>query len=186
MRSRLNLASKTYVNRRALYLLYAGVTAVVLLILITQLHYLVQMQNQGRLLKERISEIRQQLGISAESAEKYTEEQLTQLLEQIEFSNKLIIRDSFQWTGLLGQLEAVLPDNVRIVDIRPVFKDSTLGLTAQAKTVRDMRAFIDRLNESADFSNVLLLSQIEQPADGKAKSEEVVVMFNLSVRGALQ
>jgi type IV pilus assembly protein PilN len=186
MRSRLNLASKTYVNRRALYLLYAGVTAVVLLILITQLHYLVQMQNQGRLLKERISEIQQQLGISAESAEKYTEEQLTQLLEQIEFSNKLIIRDSFQWTGLLGQLEAVLPDNVRIVDIRPVFKDSTLGLTAQAKTVRDMRAFIDRLNESADFSNVLLLSQSEQPADGKTRSEEVVVMFNLSVRGALQ
>lgn len=186
MRSQLNLASQFYVNRRALYLLYAVGTAVALLILITQIHDLAQLQAQEELLNERIGELQQQLGLSAESAEKFTGEQLTQLLEQIEFSNKLIIKDSFQWTGLLGQLEAVLPHDVRIVDIRPEFKNSVLSLSAQAKTVEDMRAFIDRLNASADFSDVLLLSQNERPVDGQTKSEEVVVLFTLKVRGTLQ
>jgi len=186
MRSRLNLASQTYVNRRALYLFYAVSTAVVLLVLLTQLRYLTQLQGQEQLLVQRIGELNQQLGISNDSAASYSDAEFNRLLEQIEFSNKLIVKDSFQWTGLLGQLEAVLPADVRITDIRPDFKNSMLNLTAQARTVADLRQFIDRLNDSEDFSEVLLLSQDEQVVTDASKIETTLVLFTLRVKGVLQ
>jgi len=186
MRSKLNLATKTYINRRSLYLVYAFGTAVLILVLITQFRYLVQMQNQERLLKQRIVEIQNQLGISAESAASYTETEFNILLEQIKFSNELILKDSFQWTGLLGQLESVLPADVRIVDIKPDFRDSTLTLSAQARSVKDLRLFIDRLNKSGDFTDVLLLSQKEQILKDKFKGAETLIQFNLQFKGALK
>lgn len=186
MRSRLNLASQTYVNRRALYLFYAVSTAVVLLLLLTQFRYLTQLQKQENLLNQRIGELNQQLGISTDSAAGYSEDEFNQLLEQIDFSNKLIVKDSFQWTGLLGQFETVVPADVRITDIRPDFKTSMLNLTAQARTVADLRLFIDRLNDSEDFSEVLLLSQGDQVVKDSAKTENFLVLFTLRVKGVLQ
>jgi len=186
MRSRLNLASRTYVNRRALYLFYAVSTAVVLLLLLTQFRYLTELQKQENLLNQRIGELTRQLGISADSTASYSEDEFNQLLGQIDFSNKLIVKDSFQWTGLLGQLEAVVPADVRITEIRPDFKSSMLNLTAQARTVADLRKFIDRLNDSEDFSEILLLSQGNQVVKDPENIERTLVLFTLRVKGVLQ
>lgn len=186
MQSKLNLASRIYVNRQALYLSYAVLTAVLLLILVVQVRYLLLMSHQQQLLGQRSDELRQQLGISAAATSGPTEEEFNQLLGQIAFSNKLIARDSFQWTGLLGQLEEVLPADVRISDIRPDFQQSTLDITAQARTVADLRSFIDRLNESSSFSEVLLLSQAEQPVADKSGPEAALIVFTLKVKGGLQ
>jgi type IV pilus assembly protein PilN len=186
MRLKLNLASQTYVNRRALYLFYAVGTALLILILVIQLRYLLQLQAQEQLLTQRVTEIQQQLGISAETASNYSEDELNRLIEQIEFSNSVITKDSFQWTGLLSRLEEELPANVRLVDIRPDFKNSTLALTSQAKSVKDMQRFIDQLMAAGAFSDVLLLSQAEQVPKDKSVLEKGVIVFNLKVKVVLQ
>lgn len=185
MQSKLNLASQVYVNKRALYLGYAVVTAVLILVLATQLRYLSRLQQQEQFLNQRIAEIQTQLGLTAESAS-YTPDELNKLLQNIEFSNNLIVKDSFQWTGLLSKLEAVVPDRVRIIDLRPNFKDSVLTISAQAESLQQMNEFIDALNASPDFSEILLLSQNElelpEPKNGLNK----LIVFNLKAKGELQ
>lgn len=186
MQSKLNLASQVYVNKRSLYLVYAVATAVVILVLATQLRYLSRLQQQEQFLNQRIGEIQTQLGLTAESAASYTPDELNTLLQKIEFSNNLILKDSFQWTGLLGQLEAVVPDRVRIVDLRPNFKDSVLTISAQAESLQQMNKFIDALNASPDFSEVLLLSQNEQELPEPKNGLSKLIIFNLKAKGVLQ
>lgn len=186
MLPKLNLASRIYINRQALYLFYAFCTAVVLLILVLQTRYLVLLHHQEQQLEERSAELRQQLGMSTTAANGPSDEEFNRLLEQIAFSNQLITRDSFQWTALLGQLEEVLPADVRISDIRPDFPSSTLDITAQARSVADLRSFIDQLYESDYFSDVLLLSQTEQPVADRTGADERLIVFTLKVKGGLE
>jgi type IV pilus assembly protein PilN len=186
MRLKLNLASQTYVNRRALYLFYAVGTALLILILITQLRYLLQLRAQEQMLTQRVTEIQDKLGISNETVTTYSDEELKRLMEKIEFSNNVIMKDSFHWTGLLSLLEEMLPANVRILDIRPDFKSSTLNLSAQAKTVKEMQLLIDRLMAEGTFSDVLLLSQAEQEKTNEPLSQEPVIVFNLKFKWVLQ
>src|SRR5205085_9125238 len=81
--------------------------------------------------------------------------------KQIEFAagearkaNDLIDRRTFSWTELFNRFETTLPDDVRIVAVRPhLDKDKTILLQIRvvARDVDDVGEFIDRLEQAGGF-----------------------------------
>jgi Tfp pilus assembly protein PilN len=83
---------------------------------------------------------------------------------QVEFAsaearqaNDLIDRRTFSWTELLNTLEATLPDDVRIVAIRPKLdKDKGIVLTISvvARGSDDVDEFMKKLETTGEFGNL--------------------------------
>jgi Tfp pilus assembly protein PilN len=73
-------------------------------------------------------------------------------------ANDLIDRRTFSWTELFNRFETTLPDDVRIASVKPlVDRDRGIVLTINvtAKTVDDVNTFIENLEKTGAFANVL-------------------------------
>jgi type IV pilus assembly protein PilN len=102
-------------------------------------------------------------------------------------ANELIDRRTFSWTELFNRLETTLPPEVRITSVRPrLDRDRRIMLTISvlARGVDDVNEFMERLEATGAFANVLsrdekitdsgqLLASLEceyvQPASGQVK-----------------
>ena len=84
-------------------------------------------------------------------------------IQKIEFAsvearqaNDLIDRRTFSWTDLFNRFETTLPDDVRIVAVRPKL-DHERGFliltTVVARGVEDVDVFIENLEKTGAFSN---------------------------------
>jgi Tfp pilus assembly protein PilN len=72
-------------------------------------------------------------------------------------ANDLIDRRTFSWTELFNRFETTLPDDVRIAAVKPhVDRDRGIVLTinVSAKSVDDVNAFIENLEETGAFANI--------------------------------
>jgi Tfp pilus assembly protein PilN len=73
-------------------------------------------------------------------------------------ANDLIDRRTFSWTELFNRFETTLPDDVRIASVKPrVDRDRgiVLAINVTAKTVDDVNTFIENLEQTGAFANVL-------------------------------
>jgi Tfp pilus assembly protein PilN len=73
-------------------------------------------------------------------------------------ANELIDRRTFSWTDLFNKLEATLPDDVRLVSVRPVYdKDRgfTVSLNIVAKREDDVNQFMNNLEKAGSFTGML-------------------------------
>lgn len=87
-------------------------------------------------------------------------------------ANQLIGRRTFSWTRLLNQFEQTLPAGVRIASITPQVDQAGRLLVAVAvvsRRVEDLDAFIEALEASGGFSEVLS-RQEEAQEDGMLRS----------------
>jgi Tfp pilus assembly protein PilN len=102
-------------------------------------------------------------------------------------ANDLIDRRTFSWTELFNRLEATLPPEVRITSVRPSLdrdRRIMLMITVLARGVDDVNEFMEKLEATGAFANVLsrdekvtdsgqLVAALEceyvQPASGQVK-----------------
>ncbi len=73
-------------------------------------------------------------------------------------ANELIDRRVFSWTELFNRFESTLPDDVRITTVRPrVDAKGGIALTiaVAAKSREDINQFIERLEETGAFRDLL-------------------------------
>ena len=73
-------------------------------------------------------------------------------------ANDLIDRRIFSWTELFNRLETTLPPEVRITSVRPALdrdRRITLNITVLARGVDDVNEFMERLEATGAFANVL-------------------------------
>jgi Tfp pilus assembly protein PilN len=73
-------------------------------------------------------------------------------------ANGLIERRTFSWTDLFNRFETTLPPNVRISSVRPrIGQDGEAGvsMTAVGRSVEDIDRFIENLEATKAFANVL-------------------------------
>jgi Tfp pilus assembly protein PilN len=74
-------------------------------------------------------------------------------------ANDLIDRRTFSWTDLLNQFEQTLPADVRITSVRPQVKDDRtvrLGVSAVGRSVSDINQFMENLEETQAFAQLLV------------------------------
>ncbi len=84
-------------------------------------------------------------------------------LRQVDFAssearqaNDLIDRRTFSWTDLFNRFESTLPDDVRVVAVRPRLdheRGFVVVVSVVARGVEDVDAFTESLEKTAAFSN---------------------------------
>lgn len=178
MKLTLNLASRSYLNRRALYAGYSVVGGVLLLLLVLLAVQGWQAWRQGQRLDVRLAELESAFR-RQQDADDFTPEAQARLMAQITFGNEVVGKDSFRWTALLDSLEKVIPRGARVATIQPDHKDGSLRLSGVAENLPKLQVVLDNLIASPDFNDVYLLSQSRV---GKGASE--ATSFSIIVRGA--
>jgi Tfp pilus assembly protein PilN len=73
-------------------------------------------------------------------------------------ANAIIDMRAFSWGDLFSQIEATLPENARVTGVQPrLDKDGRflIGMRVEARQVEDMQKFLDALEQTGAFRNVL-------------------------------
>ena len=81
-------------------------------------------------------------------------------------ANDIIDLRTFSWSDLFSQLEMTLPKNVRLTNFQPE-EDRTgrlvVNLRVQARRVQDLESFIDALEKTGRFDEVLAAEEQTDP-----------------------
>ncbi len=183
MKLLLNLASRPYVNRRALYAFYALLTCILLVLLFFNGHYFLELKAHARQIENHLRQLGRSSGPDT-SGGKIDPMDFEELKGEIAFVNEILQKDSFRWTILLNQLEEVVAEGVSLKSIHPNFKEKSLNITAEARDTETLRLFLDRMIASPHFSEVFLFRQAKVTVKDGQGREHDAVSFSLVLKEA--
>lgn len=155
MKLTINLATRRYINMRLLNAFLAGsflLLGVLLVLRVREIAY-----NQAEL--GTVRELSAAAG-NRPGAPKVSEAQLKALQAKIAFANAIIEKKSVNWLALLDHLEEVVPPGVALTQIVPG-RDQGFTITGVAGTFAGVRALIENMERSKNFSDVFLTNQNE-------------------------
>ncbi|MBU5614857.1 PilN domain-containing protein [Geomonas azotofigens] len=158
MKLTINLATRRYVNLRQLNAILAASFVILVLLLV----YLVREVANNQV---EINKIKSQSAAASSGpvgVAPVPAEQMKDLETKIAFANTLIDRKAMNWLELLDKLELVVPAGVALTQVEPSVQDQTLKLTGMALTFDNLRALLENMERSPNFSEVYLLGQSER------------------------
>jgi Tfp pilus assembly protein PilN len=112
--------------------------------------------------------------------EKLASGNATAKLSEVELLNRILIRKSFSWTRVFANLEKAMPENVRLLSLRPFLdQQERIGLTMdiRGRSLADATEFLRTLEQSEIFTDVQLAVQEKKDSSASASGE---VEFSLS------
>ena len=163
---RTNLSTRPFYNQRAVQIALGTAGAIVLTVTLFDIVQIV-----------RLTMSQQSLGASAAEAEKEAvrlREEATRIRAQIDpqdlqivsnaarEANQIIDQRAFSWTELFGQFESTLPPDVRITTVQPRVEPEgafVVAIGLEAKQAEDLDAFVEALETSGAFHNVLAIKE---------------------------
>ena len=104
--------------------------------------------------------------------EKMTSGNATSKLSEVELLNRILIRKSFSWTRVFASLEKAMPENVRLLSLRPFLDEQEkIGLTmdVRGRTLGDATEFLRTLEQSDIFTDVSLAVQERKTTNGEVE-----------------
>lgn len=114
-----------------------------------------------------------------------TEDRLESLGREVAFANQVLAKRAFSWTRLLTDLEEAVPKRVSLGSVRLNFKDSIITLQGAARTIQDLIALVNSLEDHPAFRNVVLAQhhfrEESRPGSGKTSELTTSVSFSLTV-----
>ncbi|MFN0105163.1 MAG: hypothetical protein ACKV2U_24145 [Bryobacteraceae bacterium] len=159
MRFPINLASEPFRRDRAMTVAASVLAGLLVLTLGLLLALIVNERGQKRDVREATAQAEQQLArlASEQSALEASmrKAENADVLERSVFLNTLIARKGVSWTRLFGDLEGVMPHNVRLVAIRPQTAQKNniqLEMTVGAISVEPVVDLLKRMESSGIFS----------------------------------
>ena len=157
---RTNLSTRPFYNERAVH---------AWLLLVAALVIAASVFNVTRLLRYSGSNTQQETAASQDEAraarlrDDAARMRSTVDLQHIDFAsasarqaNDLIDRRTFSWTDLFNRFESTLPDEVRVVSVRPRLdrnRGFVITVSVVARGIEDVDTFIENLEKTAAFSN---------------------------------
>ena len=164
MRFTINLATRIYLDHRLLNRL--GGCAIALLLVITVWNVSRVSSNLGEQnrLQAEISKVRDRLGtgsglVSAAEASRQK--------NRIRFYNGIIERKSTNWLGILESFENITPEGISLSSLSLDKKQEQWKLDGRARSFKSVQQYLEKLEASKNFSNVLLLSHQQMVAGEK-------------------
>jgi type IV pilus assembly protein PilN len=183
MKLTLNLADRSYINRRALYLLYLGAFAVLALYTIFQGGLAMRLHQHGKQLGTQLVQLEKSRAGERPAVENSPAAQQS-LRQEVSLANDILAKDSFRWTTLLDRLEEVTQDGITIRSLQPDYRQGSLRLVAAARELPQLSIFLDRLLASGYFTDVYLLEQSAIKIKDQAGLERPAINFSLNLKGA--
>ncbi len=155
MRFTINLATRTYLDHRLLNRLAFCVIAVLVAVLGWNISRIASNMGEQSRLNAEITAIQARSGTKPDGiSETASVHQKT----SIRFYNEIIERKSTNWLSLLDLLENVTPEGISLSALTPVKKLEELKLEGRARSFKVVQLYLEKLESSKYFSNILLLS----------------------------
>ena len=184
MKLTLNLASRTYLNRRALVTFYWVLIVALVALLVFNLLFFYRSQVQAQQIRGHLEELDRDLVKGQGEAQTFNQAAYEDLLIEVEAANGIITKDSFRWSELLGQLEELVPEGVALRSIQPDFKSGSLALQGISEDIPQLRTFLDQLVADERLGEATLLQQSRIKVKDPSGQESNAVAFSVDVKGA--
>ena len=163
---RTNLSTRPFYNERAVRLVLLGAGLVVLAATLFNVTRILQLSRQDTQLATQAAsdEARARDLIASAARRRATVDPRALELASVEArqANDLIDRRTFSWTELFNRFETTEPDEVRITAVRPRLdpkRGTVVTITIMARTVEDVNQFIDRLEATGAFTQLVRLDE---------------------------
>ncbi len=165
MMLRTNLATRPFYNVRAVQLALVALALVVVgftLFNVFEFTRLRRTENElGSHAAESEAEAQRLSGEANRIRTQIDQKELESVSAAAREANAIIDRRAFSWTDLLVQLEVTLPPDVRITRVQPQLEEGVFRvlLAAEARRTEDVADFIDALEKTGAFRDVVPLRQ---------------------------
>ena len=159
---RTNLSTRPFYNERAVQLLLALAAVIVLVLTAFNAIRIIALSRQNTDLSSLIDRDHEEAQRLTREAQRIragiNQKELEATANGAAIANSLIDQRTFSWTELFNRLETTLPPEVRITSVRPSLdrdRRITLNITVLARGVDDVNEFMERLEATGAFANVL-------------------------------
>lgn len=158
---RTNLSTRPFYNVRAVQTAIGALGVIVLLLTLFNVVEVIRLLTSQQTLGARASEAENEATRLRNEAVRIRGQinprELATVANAAREANGIIDRRAFSWTELFAQFEHTLPENVRITAVQPRLEKGvfTVGVAVEARRAEDLDAFIDGLEKTGAFKNVL-------------------------------
>jgi hypothetical protein len=166
----LNLSTRPFPAYRLVNVALFLVFAVLLVITVWQAYGFLRFSAMARDIRDTERNVRaeaESLGNHvAALASKLDRPEASAKLTEIGFLNGLIARKDLSWTRLFADLEDMVPDSVHLVSLRPDIGENgsvILHLDVIGRSIADVSRFIEALERSPEFENVIVSIEQKEP-----------------------
>lgn len=180
MQLSINLATRTYINHRRIIQILVILMASALVLLALGLFRIFVNSAELR-------------GLMAESAvlqgkvvdlKDVPEKEYARLKTNVSFYNDIITRKTFDWLGMFARIEEATPPGVSLLSLSQEKSGTTrnmIKIEGVTTSFAKVRAYLERLEDSKAFSDILLLSHLEVVVSETKKG----IQFTLSCKPVL-
>ena len=161
-----NLSTRPFYNVRAVQVVLGVLGAIVVAVTLFNVLQIVRLTTSQRSLGSRAAQAEDEAAqLRAEAARiraQINPQELEVVAAAAREANNIIDRRAFSWTELFAQFEATLPPDVRITAIRPRLEregDFVVAVGVEARRAEDLDAFIEALEKTGAFRNVLSIQE---------------------------
>lgn len=160
---RTNLSTRPFYNARAVHALLGLFAVVVVALTAYNAVQLVRLGNSQRTLGAKAAAAeRETTRLRAEAVQtlaRVDKKELAIVDKAAREANAIIDQRTFSWTDVLGHFEHTLPADVRITSVQQrAGRQIVLG--AEARSVDDIQHFIDALEKTGAFRNVIPRNEV--------------------------
>jgi hypothetical protein len=155
MRYTINLTTKTHLDHRLLNrLAYIGIVVILFITIWNISRVAANFGEQSRLNSE-VAVIEGKLGAKpgGVSEKEYSNQKL-----RIRFFNEILERKSTNWLHSLEMFENATPDGISLSSLSPDLKRQEWKVEGRARSFKIVQQYLEKLEGSKNFSNVLLQS----------------------------
>ena len=159
---RTNLSTRPFYNIRAVQVTLGALALIVALMTVVNLVQLVRLTASERALGARAQQAESEAQRFRDEARRIRSQinakELNDVAAAAQEANAIIDLRAFSWSDLFAQIEATLPESVRLTSFQPQEDREgrlVMHLGVQARRVQDLESFLDALENTGRFHDVL-------------------------------
>jgi type IV pilus assembly protein PilN len=179
MRFTINLATKTYINHRAVNGVILASASILLLLLFWNAQRAITAVGERDKLKAEIEAYEAKLNSLPAGV---SDAEFRNMQSNIRFYNGIIEKRSADWLGLLGKLEKATPAGIALTVLTPEPKTGEIKIEGEAKSFDGVRNYLEKLEESKSFRDIQILSHQNSLVGEKSSG----VKFAISLQAVQQ
>ncbi|MCK4690630.1 MAG: PilN domain-containing protein [Desulfuromonadales bacterium] len=180
MKLSINLASRRYLDQRALKMILSGVIVLLLFVLVIQGNAYLNDRQLARQHQAHLESLQEQL--RGKLPKRLTLEELAEQRQAYKRAEVLLQRDAFRWTALFDRMESLLPDGVGLRSFSPDYDKNSLLMNGVAKKLKNLQDLLDNL-QAGQFNQVYLKKQGEVKVDDGRGGKRTALSFSISLEG---
>jgi Tfp pilus assembly protein PilN len=165
-----NLSTRPFYNIRAVQVVLGALALVVAAMTIANAVQLIRLTTSGRALGARAEQAETDAQGLREEARRIRSQidakELNEVAAAAQEANAIIDLRAFSWSDLFAKIEETLPESVRLTSFQPQEdREGRLVVTlrVQARRVQDLESFLDALENTGVFHQVLAAEEQTNP-----------------------